>query len=182
MNCTRIAHKENGDALFFIANGPSPTTAAQAPVTTGTAIKTLLQVKSSATAPFRVVEWGISFDGSAAATPIRCELLETGTVAATVTAHVAAGIVDVDADALTAGDPTTNLFPVGTTSTGYTASAEGTITATRVFDVQFVAPTNQYVKQFPLGREPHINLSSFLRIRVTAAAAVNAYCYVVVDV
>jgi hypothetical protein len=51
-----------------------------------------------------------------------------------------------------------------------------------VFDTQFVAPTNQYVKQFPLGREPVIELSKFGRIRVTAGAAVNAYCYMVVEV
>jgi hypothetical protein len=159
-----------------------PTTAAQAAVTTGTAIKTLLQLKASATVVAKIKEWGISFDGSAAATPIKVELLETGTVAATVTASVANDIVKLDTNALSGGDPTTNLIPVGTTSTGYTASAEGTITATRMFDVQFIAPTNQYVKQFPLSQEPIINISSFGRIRVTAGAAVNAYCYMIVEV
>lgn len=168
-------------ALYAIYNGPSPTTAAQVPVTTGTAIKTLLQVEPSATNAIKVVEWGISFDGSAAATPIKVELLETD-VAATVTAHVAAGIVKLDAEALTNGDPTTNLIQVGTANTGYTATAEGTITATRMFDAQLIAPTNQYVKQFPLGREPVIQISKFGRIRVTAGAAVNAYCYVIVEV
>ena len=168
-------------ALYLIANGPMPTTAAQAVVTTGTAIKTLLQVKPSATILAKIVEWGISFDGSAAATPIKCELLETD-VAATVTASVANDIVKLDANALSGGDPTTNLIQVGTTSTGYTSSAEGTITAVRMLDVQLVAPTNQYVKQFPLGREPVIQINKFGRIRVTAGAAVNAYCYMVVEV
>lgn len=167
--------------LYTIFNGPSPTTAAQVPVTTGTAIKTLLQVKPSATNTLKIVEWGISFDGSAAATPIKVELLETD-VAATVTASAAADIVKTDAAALAGGDPTTNLIQVGTTSTGYTSTSEGTITATRVFDAQLVAPTNQYVKQFPLGREPVIQISKFGRIRVTAGAAVNAYCYMVVEV
>lgn len=168
-------------ALFFIANGPSPTTAAQVVVTTGTSIKTLLQVKASATKTFQIVEWGISFDGSAAAAGIKCELLETD-VAATVTAHVAAGLVKLDGEALAYGDPTTNLLPVGTTSTGYTSSGEGSITATRVFDAQLIQPTNQYIKQFPLGLEPVIQTSKFARIRVTAAAAVNAYCYMIVRV
>lgn len=168
-------------AQYKIYNGPSPTTAGQASVTTGTAIKTLLQIKASATAPMRVVEWGISFDGSAAATPILCELVETD-VAATVTAHVAAGLVKVDAAALIGGDPTTNLIPVGTTSTGYTASGEGSITASRMFDAQFVAPTNQYIIQNPLGREGFVQISKFLRVRVTAGAAVNAITYVVVEV
>lgn len=168
-------------ALYLIANGPSPTTAAQAVVTTGTAIKTLLQVKPSATLIARIVEWGISFDGAADAAKIKCELLETD-VAATVTAHVAAGIVKLDAAALAGGDPTTNLIQVGTTSTGYTASGEGTITASRMLDAQLVSPAGAYVKQFPLGREPIIQLGLFARVRVTAAAAVNAYAYMVVEV
>lgn len=168
-------------ALYTIYNGPSPTTAAQVPVTTGTGIKTLLQVKASATKTFKIVEWGISFDGSAAATPIKVELCETD-VAATVTAAVAADINKIDPDALSGGDPTTNLLPVGTTSTGYTSTSEGSIAAVREFDVQLVAPTNQYVKQFPLGREPVVQISKFARIRVTAGAAVNAYCYMTIEV
>ena len=47
--------------------------------------------------------------------------------------------------------------------------------------MQFIAPTNQYVKQFPLGREPVINIGASGRIRVTAGAAVNAYCYMVLE-
>lgn len=168
-------------ALYQIFNGPSPTTAAQVPVTTGTAIKTLLQVQPSATKSLQIVEWGISFDGSAAATPIKVELLETD-VAATVVAHVTAGIVKFDGEALNGGDPVTNLIQVGTANTGYTASAEGTITTSRMFDAQLVAPTNQYIKQFPLGLEPIVQISKFLRIRVTAGTAVNAYCYVTVRV
>ena len=164
---------------YLIANGASPTTAAQVPVTTGTAIKTLLQVKGVTALQFKIIEWGISFDGSAAATPIRCELLETGTVFATVTAHVAAGLVKFGQPG---GTPTsTTYFEVGTAATGYTSTAEGTITASRVFDVQFIAPTNGYVKQWPLGREPWVDAVSALRIRVTAGAAVNAYAYVIVE-
>lgn len=175
------SHKRNGNAIYQIFNGASPTTAAQVVVTTGTSIKTLLQVKASATKPFKIIEWGISFDGSAAATPIKVELLETD-VAATVTASAAADIVKMDGEALNGGDPTTNLIPVGTTSTGYTSTGEGSITATRVFDAQLIAPTNQYVKQFPLGREPVVQISKFARIRVTAGAAVNAYCYMTIEV
>lgn len=167
--------------LFLIANGASPTTAAQVAVTTGTSIKTLLQVKPGSTIVGKIVEWGISFDGSAAATPIKVELLETD-VAATVTAAAAADINKLDAAALSGGDPTTHAFAVGTTSTGYTSTGEGSIGAVRMFDVQFIAPTNQYVKQFPLGREPVIQVSKFARIRVTAGAAVNAYCYMIVEI
>ena len=166
-------------AQYLFANGASPTTAAQVAVTTGTAIKTMLQMKGVTGVQFKVIEWGISFDGSAAATPIKCELLETGTVFATVTAAAAADIAKW-------GDPnaptSTTFFSVGTTATGFTSTAEGTITVSRMFDPQFIAPTNQYVKQFPLGREPGVNADSALRIRVTAGTAVNCYCYVIVEV
>jgi hypothetical protein len=166
-------------SLYLIANGPMPTTAAQAVVTTGTAIKTLLQVK-----PFniaRIIEWGISFDGFAAAAPIKVGLIETD-VAATVTASVDAdchkygpGVAD-QAVASIAG------LTLGTSATGYTASAEGSITALRLLDAQLIAPTSQYVKQFPLGREPVLQIGKYGRIRVTAAAAVNAYCYMILDI
>jgi hypothetical protein len=164
--------------LYFIANGPMPTTAAQVPVTTGTAIKTLLQLK-----PFnivKIVEWGVSFDGSAAATPIKCELLDTGTVFGTVTASADADVTKMEsveqAVASIAG------LTMGTSATGYTCTSEGSITAVRMFDAQLVAPTNQYVKQFPLGREPRCIIGNAVRIRVTAGAAVNAYAYMILDI
>ena len=167
-----------------MANGPMPTTAAQAAVTTGTAIKTLLQVKLNALATntARVVEWGISFDGSAAATPIKCELLTTGTVKATITEFVAADIINLDPNGAAVTDDNPFAFGAAGDESGYTGSAEGTITATEMMDVQFIAPTNQYVKQFPLGREPQFAPADFLRIRVTAGAAVNAYCYLIIEV
>jgi hypothetical protein len=165
--------------LVLIQNGAMPTTAAPVKVTTGTAIKTMLQVRLASGITAKIKEWGISFDGSAAATPIECELLETGTVFATVTASVANDITRLNP---LEQDPTTGLITVSTTGTGYTASSEGSITASREMDFQLVAPTNQYVKQFPLGLEPIVNAASSLRIRVTAGAAVNCYCYVILDI
>lgn len=163
---------------YLIANGPMPTTAAQAVVTTGTAIKTLLQLK-----PFnlaRITRWGISFDGSAAATPIKVELIETGTVFGTVTASADVDCVKQDgADQAVASVAGLTL---GTTATGYTCTSEGSITATRLFDAQLVAPTNQYVCQFPLGQEPRLIIGNATRIRVTAGAAVNAYAWIEVEI
>jgi hypothetical protein len=161
-------------ANYKIYNGPSPTTAAQVAVTTGTAIKTLLQLKGFNL--FKIVAWGISFSGSAAGTPIPCELIETGTVFGTVTAHVDAGCVKMggadQAAASVAG------LTMGTSATGYTCTSEGSITVSRMFDAQQVAPTNQYIYQFPLGYEPVVVIGNALRIRTTAAAAVNAICWV----
>lgn len=165
-------------ARYRIYNGPMPTTAAQAVVTTGTVIKTMLQLK-----PFnqcKIVAWGVSFDGSAAATPIKCELLETGTVFGTVTASADADCVKLDgadqAVASVAG------LTMGTSATGYTCTAEGSITTTRVFDAELVAPTSQYIYQFPLGQMPVLVIGNACRIRVTAGTAVNAYCWIEVEI
>lgn len=167
-------------ARFRIHNGATPTTAKFVAVTTGTAIKTLLQLK-----PFnrlKVVAWGISFDGSAAATPIPCELIETTTVNATVTALADADIAKLDGVSDQTAASVAGLT-LATSGTGYTSSAEGSITGTtRLFDAELVAPTNQYIYQFPLGQEPIIPAGNILRIRTHAAAAVNAICWIEIDV
>lgn len=163
--------------LYRVNNGASAAAAAPVKVTTGTAIKTLLQLKSSGPG-LVVVEWGISFDGTAAATPIEVELCDTATVAATVTAFVANDITTFTGPA-DAG-VTTGGLTLSTTTSGYTATAEGTVAApVRSGDLQLVAPTNQYIKQFPLGQGFFVPAANYLRIRVTAAAAVSAYCYII---
>lgn len=158
--------------LFKVYNGAAPTTAAIAPVTTGTAIKTLLQIASPTAVGMTVVSWGIDFDGTAAATPIRCELVETD-VAATVTAHAAGNVIKMNR---ASGDA--SQIQYGTALSGYTATAEGTITATRLLDYHLVAPTNQFAWEWSLGRESWFQAAKFLRVRVTATAAVNAVCWV----
>lgn len=160
--------------IYQAYNGPAPTTAAQVAVTTGTSIKTLLQISTPSTAPIWVMEWGISFDGAAAAAGVQCELLTTGTVGATITAHATSGMHPID-DPL---GPASIMVTTGTTNTGYSASAEGTITTTRILDSQFVQPTGQYKFLWPLAEYPYIPVSTILRVRVKAAAAANALCYV----
>lgn len=160
------------ERLFQAWNGATPTTAAHVAVTTGTAIKTMLQLATPTTTGLYIVEWGISFKGFAAAAPITCELLSC-TGAATVTAFNASDITQLT-DPL--GPP--SLLTLGTAASGFTASAEGTPAAVDTYDTQFIAPTAQYVKQWPLGRGPQCAVSRFVRVRVTAAAAVDAFCYV----
>jgi len=127
-----------------------------------------------------VKAWGISMDGAAAAAGVQWELIETGTVFATVTAHVEAGIVPVNSEAINA--VAAAYFDLGTADTGFTASAEGTITASRVLDAAFVQPTGERAWEFSLGNGRSVELISALRIRVTAAAAVNALCWVEIEV
>jgi hypothetical protein len=171
--------------LYLIANGAAPTTAAQLDSDTGTAIKTLLQVKLSGSGTLRgkVVEWGISFNASAAATPVACELF-ANSAAATVTAHVAAGIVNLDPGATTPTDD--QPFDISANTTGWMSTGasggEGTPASVRMMDVQYVAPTNQYIKQWPLGREPMFDRDEYLRVRVTSGSNYGVYTYVIVEV
>lgn len=164
---------------YFIANGPMPTTAALTKQPTGTAIRTMLQLAVAAGDGIKVQEWGISFDGTAVATPIQCELIDTATVAATMsTAHTATGVMQLDRVA----DGGASSLTIGSTSTtGFATAAvtEGTITATRLGDLQQVPPSSLYVKQYPLGTEFYIPGGRFLRVRVTASATVNCWTYVI---
>lgn len=166
-----------GERLYMAGNWTRPTAAAPVKQPTGTAVRTLLQLATTTTNGLYVVEWGISFDGSAAATPIQVELFNC-TGAATMSTALAA--TDVSRIAAPLGTETIPL-QYGTALSAYATAAvtEGTVANYNAFDVQLIAPTSQYVKQWPLGREPEAALSTFIRVRVTAAASVNASCYVI---
>lgn len=159
--------------LYIAFNGASPTTAGQVKMAVTTSINTLLQVATPSTTGIVIIEWGISFDASVAAVPVLCELLETDVAATGGTSLTPTKWGDPNAPpSLCVGGTGATMFNDG-------AITEGSITATRMFDAQLIAPTNQYIKQFPLGREPEVPISKFLRIRTTAPAAVNAICYVI---
>lgn len=164
-------------SLYLVDNGAMQTTAAKVAVTTGTAIKTMLQIRPLVL--LRVVEWGISFNGVALTTPIVVELIETGTIFATVTASVEADITKVDDLSAVAA----TVMTLSTTGTGYTASAEGTITSVRNLDApRFITGLAQpFIKQIPLGQYPVINIGNSGRIRVTAPAALDCYCYMILQ-
>jgi hypothetical protein len=167
-----------GERLYMVGNYARPTTAAPVKQPTGTAIRTMLQLAPSSTAGIAVVEWGISFDGSAAATPIQVELFNC-TGAATMSTALAAADVTRFSDPL--GTETAQLQYSTTTSAFATAAVtEGTVANCNLWDLQLVAPTGQYVKQYPLGREPSAALSTFIRVRVTAAASVTAHIYLII--
>ncbi len=170
--------------VYYIPSGAAPTTSQFVVIDTTSTLKTILQVKlgGSQTNRAKVVEWGVSYDASAAAVPVLCELLTTGTVKATVTEHLAGGIHNLDQSAVAVTDDNPFAFGVGDDETGYNGSAEGTITATKLMDVQQIPPTGGFIKQMPLGREWSFKPADFLRIRVKAAAAVNCVAYVHIEV
>lgn len=156
-----------------------PTTAAQAEVTTGTAIKTMLQLATPSTRQIQLIAWGFTVDSPPGADGV-VELLQTD-VAATVTAHVAAGVQPLDPNA------PASLLTLGTTATGYTASAEGATTATRVFDVVSLSSVTgesplTYGYQFMPDERPIVAVSRFLRVRVTTpTTATDMRCWICWD-
>lgn len=157
---------------FVLWNGATAALSAKlaAAATGNNAIKTMLQIKPG-TPKIRIVEWGYSFD-AVPASPVPVELITTGTVFATVTAAASGDVVkynDVTGSA--------SQISLGTTASGYTASAEGTITSTRLLAEQL--ENGVYFKQqFPLGREPEVNGGDALRIRVHTPSVMNMTCYV----
>jgi hypothetical protein len=162
--------------IFTAYNGPMPTTAAQAAVTTGTSIKTMLQIATPATRQIQLISWGFTISEAPGAVGT-VELLQTD-VAATVTAHVAAGVQPVDPNG------TASLMTPGTSATGYTSTSEGTTTAARVFDVVRLptsvagAPT-PYSWQWMPDERPIIAVSKFLRVRATTpTSGCNMVCWV----
>lgn len=158
---------------YGVMNGAAPGAAAAVPIATGTAIKTMIQLATNTTTPsIRFVEWWAEFDGSTAATPIKVELIRnTGGPQTTLTAYAAADIAKVN-------DPNApaSSIQLGTALSGFgTGAAEVTPTGAVSLETHFVPPTSGIYVQFPLGREPEIQVAAFMRVRVTAGASVNCY-------
>jgi hypothetical protein len=160
-------------SIYWVQNCAFQTTAAPAGFATGTAIHTHLQVATPAASTIRIIEWGISLDTPATATVAKCELVDTGAVGATVGTSETPAAYNAD------GSLSASACVGGTAATCYQPSTEGTITAVRTVDMQLLVPPFVYVKQWPLGREPYLAVSRFLRVRVTTAVTCNAYAYVI---
>ena len=158
---------------YAVMNGAAPGAAAAVPITTGTAIKTMIQIATNTTTPaIRFVEWWVEFDGSTAATPIKVELIRhTGGPQTTLTAYAAADIAKVN-------DPNApaSSIQLGTALSGFSnTTTEVTPTTAVSLETHFVPPTSGIYVQFPLGREPEVQVAVFARVRTTAGAAVNCY-------
>ena len=158
---------------YAVMNGAAPGANPAQGIATGTATRTQLQIATNTTTPaIRFVEWWVEFDGATAATPIRVELLRHTTAPqTTLTAYVTADIARVN-------DPNapTSSIQLGAALSGYSnTTTEITPTGTPVsLETHFVPPTSGIYVQFPLGREPEVQVSAFARVRTQAGASVTA--------
>lgn len=153
-----------------------PTAAAQQQVATGTTIKTMLQLATPSTRQMQLISWGFSLSG----VPNGVVELLSGDVADTVTAHVASGVQPLDPNA------PPSLLSLGTSSTGYTASAQGSMTAVRVHDSQIITNTSgqnelNYTYQWMPDERPIIGVSRFLKVRVTMGTSVSLQTFICWD-
>jgi len=160
-------------------NAAMATTVSQGSVSTGTSIKTMLQLSTPSTRQLQVISWGFTIDDPPGADAV-VELIQTD-VAATVTAHVASGVQPLDPNA------PASLLTLGTANTGYTGTAEGTTTASRIFDAVSLSSVSgesplTYGYQFMPDERPIVAISKFLRVRVTTpTTAVDMRCWITWD-
>src|SRR5262245_54172773 len=126
---------------YTVLNGAVPGAAAAVAITTGTAIKTMLQLQASANVAIRVTEWWTEFDGSAAATPIKVELLaHTGGPQTTLTTYA-------NADIAPQNDPNAANWDgtLASNASGFgTGATEVTPTTVRNLATHFVPPTSGF--------------------------------------
>lgn len=138
--------------------------------------KVAIQLASSSSLNIRAVEWGVSFNGSAAGTPAVCTLAQASAASTCSSAHSTSTIMPV-------GDnPKACQLSMGTTSCGYGNGAITTNTTERQFAGCFVGPTSQYEKQFPLGRDYVLEPSKYLQLRINTAATLTAIAYITFEV
>lgn len=137
--------------------------------------KVAIQLATPSALQIRLVEWGISFSGSAAGAPSFCELVQNGTASTVSSAHSTTTIQPIGDNIKASG------LSMGTTTSGYGNGAITSATPDKYFDSQQVGPTSQYVKMWPLGREPIVAASKFCQLRVNTAATYTALAYIVFE-
>jgi hypothetical protein len=122
--------------------------------------KTAIELGSAATDRAKIVEWWVEYDGvTATAIPVK---VEVGRFSAAVTTA-------------TTGTPS-KLDPAdGTAATvvKHSTTTEGAGTAEAGLAIHRIHPQGGLLRQAPLGREEALAVSTFWRVRCTAAAAVN---------
>lgn len=165
---------------YKVYNAAMATTAATASTSTGTAIKTMLQLATPATRQIQLISWGFTVDDPPGA-DASIELIQTDVAASAGTAHVAAGVQPLDPNA------PASLLTLSTSATGFSFGTENTATASRVFDIVSLSSVSgesplTYSYQFMPDERPVVAISKFLRIRATTpTTAVDLRCWICFD-
>jgi hypothetical protein len=123
--------------------------------------KTILELGTPSTDRATIVEWWIEFDGvSASAVPVKCEVGRFSAAVTTATTGTPSKLDPAEGAAAVVVKHTTTTEGAGTVEAGT--------------PIHRISPTSGLYVQYPLGREMVLAVSTFWRIRLTAAAVVNA--------
>jgi hypothetical protein len=137
--------------------------------------KVAIQLATPSTISVRIVEWGVSFNGTAAGSPAVCTLAQASAASTGLTTHSTSTVLPV-------GDnPKTSSLTMGTGSTGFGAVSIVTNTTERQFAGALVGPMSQYEKQFPLGRDYVVSPSKYCQLRINTATTLTAIAYIVFE-
>lgn len=122
--------------------------------------KSVLELGTAASDRARLVSWWVEFDGATStAVPVK---VEVGRFSAAVTTATTGTPSKYDAAEGTA-----------TATVKHSTTTEGAGTAEAGLEIHRVHPQSGILIQYPLGRELVLAVSTFWRIRCTAAAGVN---------
>ena len=140
-------------------------TATAADIATGTVIKSLLEIAAPTNKAIKLIRWWIEFDGvTASAVPVLVQ----------ITAHT----TTMTGTALTlVKNKDTDITTIRSTAK-HTSTSENAGTVTQL-ERHRIHPTSGFSYEYPQDREHEV--STFLRMRVTADATVNATCGIVVE-
>lgn len=122
--------------------------------------ETVLELGTAASDRAKIVSWWVEFDGvSGSAVPVKVEVGRFSAAVTTATTGTAGKFDPAD------GAPASTVK--------HTVTAEGAGAAEAGLEIHRVHPQGGMLVQYPLGRELTLAVSTFFRIRVTAAAVVN---------
>lgn len=128
--------------------------------------KSVLELTVPATDRAKIISWWAEFDGvTASAVPVKIEVGRFSAAVTTATTGTAGKIDPAE------GTPAVVVK--------HSTSTEGAGTAEAGIEIHRVSPTSGLIIQAPLGRELLMALSTFWRMRITAAAGVNVTAGVV---
>lgn len=122
--------------------------------------KTALELGTSSTDRAKLLAWWVEFDGaSSSAVPVKVEAQRASAAVTTATTLTA--------------EKNDTAAPAASVTSKHSTSTEGAGTLSGG-EIHRVHPQGGFFREYVMGRELYIPVSAFWRLRLTAAATVNA--------